>query len=337
MVWDVVRGMFWPVGNLAVMMFTTPTKEGEFLMKDGKTKASAADAFGSKPIANTLKDHLAVQFGTIQKLLWAAVVWYYFTDLEGAKRGDFAWLSTILVRDILITLYHGGVWDLVVYSPYSPFRKFLKSYKFNPEYPNTGRFFHDLFWSLCSTVISSLFEAWTLRQWVGGVSLGMPLGAHTHDTWWRDGATLAWLVTMPYWRLGHFFFLHRSMHKWFPGRQPGTGVIPDIGEQIYNYVHSLHHKAKNPTALSGVAMHPIESSGYYTAMWIPHAVAAAARALPALFPAALGASIHPIVLLYTKMDLTIAALVGHDGHGYPGGGSQCHWLHHVCILGVVVA
>ena len=30
--------------------------------------------------------------------------------------------------------------------------------------------------------------------------------------------------------------------------------------------------------------------------------------------------------------LTIAALVGHDGHGYPGGGSQCHWLHHVSII-----
>ena len=66
-------------------------------------------------------------------------------------------------------------------------------------------------------------------------------------------------------------------------------------------------------------MHPIESTTYYTAMLLPAALAAAAGA---------AAGVHPIVLLYTKMDLTIAALVGHDGYGYPGAASQAHWMHH---------
>jgi hypothetical protein len=45
-------------------------------------------------------------------------------------------------------------------------------------------------------------------------------------------------------------------------------------------------------------MHPIESSIYYSTMFLPIAFGA-----------------HPLVMLYTKMDLTIAALVGHDGVG----------------------
>jgi len=39
----------------------------------------------------------------------------------------------------------------------------------------------------------------------------------------------------------------------------------------------------------------------------------------------------PPVTFYTPfplLHLPIAALVGHDGYAYPGGGSQCHWLHH---------
>ena len=113
------------------------------------------------------------------------------------------------------------------------------------------------------------------------------------------------------------------MHKWFPGVKDADKPFFDVGEFLYRHVHSLHHYAKNPTAWSGVAMHPIESSGYYAAMFLPHQVLWLAQR--AGLAAAAGVSIHPIVLLYTKMDLTIAALVGHDGIGYPGGGSQCHW------------
>ena len=58
-------------------------------------------------------------------------------------------------------------------------------------------------------------------------------------------------------------------------------------------------------------MHPIESSLYYSA---------------ALIPVLCGA--HPIVFLLFKFDLTMAALVGHDGYAWPGAGSQPHWLHH---------
>ena len=58
----------------------------------------------------------------------------------------------------------------------------------------------------------------------------------------------------------------------------------------------------------------MQSSGYYTA---------------ALIPVLFGA--HPLVMLYTKLDLTIAALIGHDGFGYPSVGSHDHWLHHAMV------
>ena len=61
-------------------------------------------------------------------------------------------------------------------------------------------------------------------------------------------------------------------------------------------------------------MHPVESFMYYTAM---------------LIPVYFGA--HPIVMLYTKMDLTLAALIGHDGFAAPGAASTGHWLHHKLI------
>jgi hypothetical protein len=83
---------------------------------------------------------------------------------------------------------------------------------------------------------------------------------------------------MPYWRLAHFFFLHRSMHKWYPGVPAKDRPFFDIGEVLYNWVQSMHHHANHHTAWSGVAMHPFESSGYYCAMFLPHQVLALAQA-----------------------------------------------------------
>ncbi len=66
-----------------------------------------------------------------------------------------------------------------------------------------------------------------------------------------------------------------------------------------------------PSLLLPTTVHPVESSLYYSA---------------ALIPVMMGA--HPIIFLLFKFDLTMAALVGHDGHAFPGAGSQPHWLHH---------
>ena len=43
----------------------------------------------------------------------------------------------------------------------------------------------------------------------------------------------------------------------------------DFGKFLYRHVHALHHKSYNPTAFSGTNMHPVESTLYYTAAFIP--------------------------------------------------------------------
>ena len=110
---------------------------------------------------------------------------------------------------------------------------------------------------------------------------------------------------MPYVRLTHFYMIHRGMHPL------NTTIIPDFGKFLYTYVHKLHHKSYNPTALSGISMHPVESTSYYTAALIPVYFCA-----------------HPIIFLFYKFDLIIGAQVGHDGHGAPATGSYGHYLHH---------
>jgi lathosterol oxidase len=199
-----------------------------------------------------------------------------------------------------LRLCSAGTWDFLLYSSYSPVYTKMSQYKFNPVYPKAKQIAHDMFWVLVSTLISSVFEILLLHAYATG-----QLTYANPTVWWSDLATILWLLSMPYWRLAHFYIVHRTMHPW------KTTSIPDVGRFLYHHVHSLHHRSKNPTAFSGTSMHPVESIIYYTA---------------SLIPVYFGA--HPLIFLYTKFDLTLAALIGHDGFGFPGSGSQTHWLHH---------
>ena len=323
----ILRGLFWPLGNLVALASLPPTPAKGF-GSDGSVPP--ATHFSGKAIADTPMDHVGVQLSTLPKLALAVLVWALFSGgsswAASAEALDREWMALIFTRDMIITWLIAGGWEFVVYSQYSPFSARLRGHKLNPDMPSAradrwpfaNQHAHDCFWSCCSTLISSAMEIAVAHAWATGCAALPPSGAAPGDAWWRDATTICWLATMPYWRLAHFFVVHRSMHKWFPGRAPGTGWCPDVGAALYSWVHSLHHKSKNPTSWSGISMHPMESSIYYTAMLFP-----------LVFAGLCGfAGVHPIVLLYTKMDLTIAALVGHDGYGYPGAASQAHWLHH---------
>jgi hypothetical protein len=48
------------------------------------------------------------------------------------------------------------------------------------------------------------------------------------------------------------------MHPW------KTKVVPDVGQFMYNHVHSLHHKSYITAPWSGLAMHPVEHLFYYS-------------------------------------------------------------------------
>jgi len=119
---------------------------------------------------------------------------------------------------------------------------------------------------------------------------------------------VAWTATMLYWRIVHFYAIHRAMHPWWDRKDPR-----DPGAFLYRWVHAHHHKSYNPTALSGVSMLPGESIPYLSA---------------ALLPLLFRSGCHPWIHLYTKLDLIIGAQIGHDGFDAPGGASYFHQLHH---------
>ena len=120
-----------------------------------------------------------------------------------------------------------------------------------------------------------------------------------------------WTMTMFYWRICHFYFIHRGMHPWWDRR---LGLADgDVGAFLYRHVHAHHHKSPNPTAFSGISMLPVESILYLSA---------------ALIPLCFRSGCHPFLHLYTKLDLVVGAQIGHSGFDEFGGGSYFHQLHH---------
>jgi len=278
-----VLGAGWPVSNTAALAL------GYGLPEPRADGSGSDELYVGKPVANTWRDHLAAQLGSVPRLLMALFCWYLMPDIAALKTLSVSWILPIVARDLAVTIAVAGLWDFLLYSQWSPLRAKAHPAKFNPKYPSFVQIKHDIAWSLCSTLLSSAWEIAVLHAWARGyIALSLPA------TWWLDWATWAWLLTTIYWRLAHFYWMHRAMHKW------NTKRIPDVGAWLYRHVHSLHHKSKNPTSWSGISMHPVESALYYTA---------------ALIPVCFGAC--PLTFWFCKMDLTVGALIGHDGFGFP--------------------
>ena len=100
------------------------------------------------------------------------------------------------------------------------------------------------------------------------------------------------------------------MHPWWHiknGLRHG-----DIGAFLYRHVHSLHHKSYNPGPWSGLAMHPVEHTFYFSC-----------ALLPLVF------KLHPVCLLFNLLHAAVSPMAGHDGiNGELGGGGFGHYLHH---------
>ena len=224
-----------------------------------------------------LYSHVVLVVSIAWKILFALFAYYYFAPPrpEVAAALEPQWIARVLARDVLITWGVGGLWDFLHLSPWSPFYTKLQAHKFKPEFPPLQRQLpHDFVWATCSALVATGWEVSLLHLWGRG---SLALSAFPGDAWFTDPTTLALLLALPYIQIVHFWATHRLMHKW------GTTVIPDIGQFLYTHVHSLHHKSRDPTAFSGISMHPVESALFFTT-------------LPLV--ALLGA--HPIVILHYK-------------------------------------
>ena len=78
-------------------------------------------------------------FATAPKLVVALVSWWLLTRygvLDAAGQGYApGWLAHVVLRDLVITLVGGGLWEAVLYAPFSPWRAAAARAKFNPVYP----------------------------------------------------------------------------------------------------------------------------------------------------------------------------------------------------------
>jgi len=225
-----------------------------------------------------------------------ALLWFHF-PIEEAKEFRAKWMLGVLCRDLALAFTVAGGWDWLFYQ--SPFSLKLKKYKLNPELPPPGQLAHDMAYTVASMTCAAIIEMLVLHAWAIGA---VPF---VRDFWAAPFVTIAWCLTMKHWRHAHFFFIHRAIHPW------RTSWIPDLGRFLYQHVHKEHHKSRNPTSWSGISMHPVEGTAYFTA---------------ALIPFFFGA--HPIAFMTTKIDLWLGAMIGHDGFGFPGGGGYFHYLHH---------
>ena len=157
-----------------------------------------------------------------------------------------------------------------------------------------------MLFSISTTAIGTGFEVVMLHLYATG-----KVTNYYMDIWAHPWTLAFWLLSMPAWREGHFYIVHRFMHPW------RTTLLPDFGKFMYKHVHALHHKSYNPSSWSGISMHPVEGFLYETACVIPcfflH---------------------HPLMVLLVKFHLNVLAQIGHDGYDDPGSGSYFHYLHH---------
>lgn len=214
-----------------------------------------------------------------------------------AKELKLDWMIPIIKRDLIATLLICGFWDWFLY--FSPVKTKLHKYKINSIYPSFQQIKHDAAVTMFASFTGACVEIFLCHAWATGTI------KYENDFFgnFYKNLILAGLVT--FWRIPHFHILHRGMHPW------RTTSIPDIGKWLYKKVHALHHKSYNPTAFSGTNMHPVESTLYYTAAFIP-----------CLWGG------HPILALTAIIDCAIGAWLGHDGFQWPGSGDYFHMLHH---------
>ena len=299
----------WPLGPLLSMSLDAAAASSA--APSGLAPPASARARGRA--CASLGDHFGMQVAAIPRLLLSA--WAY-AHLLGDWRGYArelapAWVAAIVARYVLLMLLCAVVTDGAHLSPVSPWRASMSRHKYSARYPalferagGTAPLARDAAWSCLTAAMAGLLEAAVLHACAAG-----RLAFADTDAWWTHAPTVVLMATWFYSQNVQFYAMHRCMHRW--GVPAGWF---DPGAWLYKHVHSLHHQAKNPSAVSGIAMHPVEAALYLSY---------------ALFPCAFAA--HPIAVTYILHNLVAAAMLGHSGFEDPAQGSHPHFIHHQLV------
>ena len=236
----------------------------------------------------------------------ATLVWWFLTpSLEQMRTLDWIWPLQIVARNVVLLVAFTGALHLRLYVQ----RAQQTQFKYNgnwPDKPNKDFLFgkqiwDNMFWSVVSgATVWSGYEVLMMWGFANQVfPFSQQLGGLIVNPWYF----MAVLVLIPFWRIFHFYWIHRLIH-WKP---------------LYDRVHYLHHKNVNIGPWSGMAMHPIEHLVYFSSVLI-HCI------VPS----------HPIHVLFSLTQGALGPAQGHAGfdeivvvqgvtipaHNY------MHYLHH---------
>ena len=234
-------------------------------------------------------------------LFAVSVAAWVFTQPPIAACQDWSldWIAQIYLRNLaLIWFYYGGYHLYLYIIKGEGTRK-----KYNRQWPakNSRRFlFNDqvwdnIFWTAgVGTLIWTAYEVVTMWLFANGHITYLDWASH-------PVYFILWFFMIPLWREFHFYCVHRLTH-WKP---------------LYQHVHYLHHKNVNPNTWSGLAMHPVETTLYFSLVLIHYVIPS-----------------HPLHFLFTLQYNGLAPAHGH--HGFEGPiikdsvptGSYFHYLHH---------
>ena len=210
----------WPLGHLLGMALLPPPSA---------SAQPAEPPARAKPVAAPL-DHVGVILATTPKLAVAMLAWWFAPLAVHCATLAPGWVSAIAARDVAITWLTAGVWCWLLYDAASPFHAALAARKLNPAPPAPGQLTRERTWATVSTLISTALEVGLLWLWASDAAGTTPAWAAPAArwlalspgwaawfpgvSWWRHAPTVAWIVTMPYVRIVHFFCIHRMMHPW---------------------------------------------------------------------------------------------------------------------------
>jgi len=240
--------------------------------------------------------------------LIVSLVYYQFFYEQHMKQASTLtgrWIFEIIFFNLLCEIIIYGGWHTILYnSSFGGTR--LSKYKFHPDNQYAGpegkeNLQREVFYTTLGWLQSSFWQ-------IGGMYL-IKKSFFPKPAIFLSNPILIILTILlqAQWRYFHFYLAHRFMHSW---GFKFMGLI-DIGQALYDSVHSLHHKSHSPGPFSGLSMHPIEHLIYYSCL---------------LLPLCLG--MHPLAFLYCKFHADISPCGGHDGYASPGGDSTYHYVHH---------
>ena len=117
----------WPVSNIAAA--TIYGVEAKPESKYGKGKPYTLDLF----------DHFGAFAGALPRLALAVYILGTLPSFASMVALDPAWIGSVVLRDLVITIAVAGFWDTLLYSSLSPLKAVYHRVKFNPAYPKPAR------------------------------------------------------------------------------------------------------------------------------------------------------------------------------------------------------